>query len=219
MPAPSGGPNLGGRVRRVALRPAQCNAGRWHASARPRHPSGCLVLGRHPKALRRLGGLFPGQAPRSGKTYWAVVAGRRRRSRRVAHRRRAAQGNPPQRLAYGRSTPPASHAETGVPRPRRSGNGRTWLELTAPDRPHAPDPGCIAAALGCPVVGDPAYGGPADLPLLLHARAISLPLYPARPPVTATAPVPPHILAALTTLGYDPALEEAPGSAMEAMPA
>jgi tRNA pseudouridine32 synthase/23S rRNA pseudouridine746 synthase/23S rRNA pseudouridine1911/1915/1917 synthase len=60
------------------------------------------------------------------------------------------------------------------------------------------------AALGCPVVGDPAYGGPADSPLQLHARAISLPLYPARPPITVTAPVPPHMLAALSRLGYDP---------------
>src|SRR5207248_6365147 len=38
-----------------------------------RDTSGCLVLGRHPKALRRLGRLFAeGQVE---KIYWAVVAG------------------------------------------------------------------------------------------------------------------------------------------------
>jgi hypothetical protein len=42
-------------------------------------------------------------------------------------------------------------------------------------------------------------GGP---PLHLHARAISLPLYPNRPPVTAEAPPPPHLLEALRRCGY-----------------
>jgi tRNA pseudouridine32 synthase/23S rRNA pseudouridine746 synthase len=38
-----------------------------------RDTSGCLVLGRHRKALAELGRLF--KAGRIGKTYWAVVAG------------------------------------------------------------------------------------------------------------------------------------------------
>src|ERR1041384_3789262 len=38
-----------------------------------RDTSGCLVLGRHPKALRRLGALFTQGLV--GKTYWAVVVG------------------------------------------------------------------------------------------------------------------------------------------------
>ncbi len=38
-----------------------------------RETSGCLVLGRHPKALRRLGRLFA--TGRVKKTYWAWVAG------------------------------------------------------------------------------------------------------------------------------------------------
>jgi len=39
-----------------------------------RDTSGCLVLGRHPKALRRLGALFSGGLVE--KVYWAVVEGR-----------------------------------------------------------------------------------------------------------------------------------------------
>src|SRR6185295_19413309 len=41
-----------------------------------RDTSGCLVLGRHHKALRRLGKLF--ESGRVAKTYWAVVLGRPR---------------------------------------------------------------------------------------------------------------------------------------------
>jgi hypothetical protein len=37
----------------------------------------------------------------------------------------------------------------------------------------------------------------------LHARAITVPLYPGRPPITVTAPAPPHMLADLDRLGYD----------------
>ncbi len=66
------------------------------------------------------------------------------------------------------------------------------------------------------MVGDPAYGGPAESPLQLHARAIGLPLYPAKPPIAVTAPVPPHMLAALSRLGYDPSEDQAWAAAIAA---
>ncbi len=53
------------------------------------------------------------------------------------------------------------------------------------------------AALGCPVLGDRLYGGGATGrgagPPQLHARALSIPLRPRKPPVRAEAPPPPHI--------------------------
>jgi tRNA pseudouridine32 synthase/23S rRNA pseudouridine746 synthase/23S rRNA pseudouridine1911/1915/1917 synthase len=52
------------------------------------------------------------------------------------------------------------------------------------------------------VIGDPTYGGPDGERLQLNARSIALPLYPAKPPIAVTAPLPPHMLAGLTTLGY-----------------
>jgi 23S rRNA-/tRNA-specific pseudouridylate synthase len=51
--------------------------------------------------------------------------------------------------------------------------------------------------LGCPILGDPVYGGGAG-PLHLLARAITLPL---EPPVAATAPPPAHMQAALAACG------------------
>jgi tRNA pseudouridine32 synthase/23S rRNA pseudouridine746 synthase len=166
-----------------------------------RDTSGCLVLGRHPKALRRLGRLFA--EGRVEKVYWAVVAG--------------APAEPEGRIETGLRKETRSsgwrmvvdsagqHAVTDY-RVLAAQDGRAWLELRPrTGRTHQVRVHC--AALGCPVVGDIAYGGPGEVPLHLHARSIVLPLYPAKPAIQVTAPVPQHMLAALARLGYDPAGE------------
>jgi hypothetical protein len=60
------------------------------------------------------------------------------------------------------------------------------------------------AALGMPVVGDPTYGRgePPGTVLHLHARTVTVPLYPSRPPIAVAAPPPAHMLAALVQCGY-----------------
>jgi tRNA pseudouridine32 synthase/23S rRNA pseudouridine746 synthase/23S rRNA pseudouridine1911/1915/1917 synthase len=55
------------------------------------------------------------------------------------------------------------------------------------------------------VLGDPVYGakGSGDVGMLhLHARSVTLPLYPNREPIRAEAPVPEHMRAALTSCGW-----------------
>jgi hypothetical protein len=62
------------------------------------------------------------------------------------------------------------------------------------------------AAIGCPILGDPIYGGAAtrakELPLQLHARALKIPLYPRREPIKTEAPVPDHMKENMRACGW-----------------
>jgi len=163
-----------------------------------RDTSGCLVLGRHPKALRRLGALFA--AGLVDKTYWAIVAGNpaQPEGRIEAPLRKETRGT-----GWRVVIDPAGQRAVTDYRVLAAGDGRAWLELKPrTGRTHQIRVHC--AAFGCPVVGDPAYGGPGDSPLQLHARAVAVPLHPDRPPVIVTAPPPAHMLAKLAGLGYVP---------------
>ena len=163
-----------------------------------RDTSGCLVLGRHPKALRKAGAIF--SAGRAEKTYWAIV-----------------EGSPPADsgvidLALRKETPQhgwkmivaadGQAATTEYSVKGRSGQ-LAWLELKPrTGRTHQIRVHC--AALGCSVLGDPIYGAPSPKkPLMLHARAISLPLYANRPAVAVTATPPPHMTSILKDCGWD----------------
>lgn len=174
-----------------------------------RDTSGCLVLGRHRKALARLGRLFA--AGRVEKVYWAVVVGAPpepagRVDLPLAKRSTAKRG-------WWMAADP-EHGRPAATDYRVLGGGTglgdlTWLELRPRSgRTHQIRVHC-AEGLGCPVLGETIYGprpaAPGAAPLHLHARAVAVPLYPNRPPVVATAPVPPHMLAALRACGYDPA--------------
>jgi tRNA pseudouridine32 synthase / 23S rRNA pseudouridine746 synthase len=162
-----------------------------------RDTSGCLVLGRHPKALRRLGRLFA--EGRVEKVYWAVVSGVPRESegRIEAPLAKQPRGTVGWRMVV---DPRGQRAVTDY-RVLGAADGMAWLELRPrTGRTHQIRVHC--AAIGCPVVGDAAYGGPEDHKLQLHARAIALPLYPAKPPVAVTASVPPHMRELLAALGW-----------------
>jgi len=178
-----------------------------------RDTSGCLVLGRHPKALRRLGRLFAeGEVE---KVYWAVVAGRP--AEPEGRIDLALSKQPRGKVGWRMLVDPAGQAAVTDYRVLGAAGGRAWLELRPrTGRTHQIRVHC--AALGCPVVGDPTYGGPGGESLQLHARSIMLPLYPAKPPIGVTAPVPPHMLARLRQLGYDPT-EDPVAGAQEAIPA
>ncbi len=153
--------------------------------------SGCLVLGRHRRALRRLGQLF-----REGcvhKTYHALVRG----------------------------IPDEQAGEITLPLKKISSREKGWRIVVAEDgkpartrwRMTAADPrkriALLAlepltgrthqlrvhlAAIGHPILGDVKYADPAARRLaprlMLHASRLVLPLYENRPALTITAPLP-----------------------------
>jgi tRNA pseudouridine32 synthase/23S rRNA pseudouridine746 synthase len=166
-----------------------------------RDTSGCLVLGRHAKALARLGDLF--KKGEVDKVYWAVVEG----------------GPAGQEGEIDLALAPISRDRgwrmkvdpKGQPALTRwrvlgQGEGLTLLELRpVTGRTHQLRVHC--AASGFPILGDPVYGkaprfgGPG---LHLHARRVTLPLYPKKPPVSVEAPVPHHMRARVEDCGGSP---------------
>ena len=165
--------------------------------------SGCLVLGRHRKALERLGKLF--KSGRISKTYWAVVEGAPE----------AGEGD----LALGRLD--AARGWWMRPDPLGLPSRTSWRVLgRSPDgalafvefTPHTGRTHQIrvhAQAMGWPILGDPIYGHgrrEGAPPLHLHARAISIPMQESKEPVCATAPPPAHMREALAICGLAPDL-------------
>jgi tRNA pseudouridine32 synthase/23S rRNA pseudouridine746 synthase/23S rRNA pseudouridine1911/1915/1917 synthase len=176
-----------------------------------RDTSGCLVLGRHPKALRKAGAMFAGG--RARKTYWAVVAGVPKKTEGLINLA-LRKATPTKGWKMIVTSPGHPQAQTAVTAYKLMGTmetphgKRSWIECE-PQTGRTHQIRVHLAEIGCPIVGDPVYGharpnpdeAPAE-PLHLHARAISLPLSPSRPPIVVTAPVPDHMRAALTACGY-----------------
>ena len=155
--------------------------------------AGCLVLGRTKPALAALGALFatPGAV---AKTYWAVVHGAPPEAEGEIAAPLLKRSTP--REGWRMMVDPAGQPAATRWRVLGRGPGMSWLELLPrTGRTHQLRVHC--AHLGCPILGDARYGGGAGA-LHLLARSLVLPL---DPPVTATAPVPPHMRAALAACG------------------
>jgi tRNA pseudouridine32 synthase / 23S rRNA pseudouridine746 synthase len=164
-----------------------------------RDTAGCLVLGRHRKALAQLGRLFKSGA--IDKTYWAVVEGT------------PATDEGTIELPLGRLDETRGwwmkHDPKGQPAVTKwkvmgRGDMVSWLALEpVTGRTHQLRVHC--AEMGWPIMGDAIYGkaprsgGPV---LHLHAREVVVPLYKNRGPIRVVAPVPPHMRIALEQCGW-----------------
>jgi tRNA pseudouridine32 synthase/23S rRNA pseudouridine746 synthase len=164
-----------------------------------RDTSGCLVLGRHRKALATLGKLFKGG--RIGKTYWAVVEGGpeadQGRIDLALARKDATRG-------WWMKPDPQGQPAATVWTVMGRAPSLTWLALEPlTGRTHQLRVHC--AAMGWPIVGDPIYGsaphtgGPT---LHLHSREIVVPLYKNRDPIQVMAPAPLHMHERLHACGW-----------------
>jgi tRNA pseudouridine32 synthase / 23S rRNA pseudouridine746 synthase len=155
-----------------------------------RDTSGCLILGRHPKALARLSDLF--RRNEVDKIYWAVVEGGPESLEGEIDLALAPKS--PDRGWWMKVDPKGQPSLTKW-RVLGRAEGLTLLELRPiTGRTHQLRVHC--AASGWPILGDPIYGtaprfhGPG---LHLHARMVTVPLYPKKPPITVEAPAPEHM--------------------------
>jgi tRNA pseudouridine32 synthase/23S rRNA pseudouridine746 synthase len=158
------------------------------------------VLGRHHKALERLGLLF--KQGKVEKTYWAVVAGAPATESGAIDR---PLGRLDDRRGWWMKVDPKGQPALTLWRVRGRGLWReaaiAWLELEPKTgRTHQLRVHC--AAEGWPILGDPIYGERADVPLQLLARRVVVPLAKAGPPTAVEAPVPPHMMGPLAACGF-----------------
>ena len=162
--------------------------------------SGCLVLGRHRKALALLGKLF--KQGKIGKTYWAVVEGLPGADEgRIDIALCKLDEDRGWWMKADADGKPSSTTWKVMGR----GDGLTWLALEPlTGRTHQLRVHC--AASGFPIVGDNIYGnGPrfGEPSLHLHAREIVIPLSKNKPPVRVVAPVPLHLQERLKACGWN----------------
>lgn len=165
-----------------------------------RDTSGCLVLGRHRKALETLGKLF--KQGKVGKTYWALVQGGPAESEGRIDMPLGKRDD--SRGWWMKPDPKGQPAITTWKALGRTA-GKTWLALEpVTGRTHQLRVHC--AEMGWPIAGDAIYGGAqrsAAPTLQLLSRAVVVPLYKNRDPVRVTAPVPPHMREGLAACGWN----------------
>jgi tRNA pseudouridine32 synthase/23S rRNA pseudouridine746 synthase len=168
-----------------------------------RDTSGCLILGRHRKALATLGKLFKNGA--IDKTYWAVVEGTPDAKDGIID---LPLGRLDDKIGWWMKHDPAG--QPAATKWKVMGNfdtgerKLTWLALEPlTGRTHQIRVHC--AEMGWPVLGDaiygtaPRHGGPA---LHLHAREVTVPLYKNRDPIRVIAPAPEHMRERLMQCGW-----------------
>ena len=176
-----------------------------------RETAGCLVLGRHHKALEKLGLLF--KQGRIAKTYWAIVVGGPEADEGLIDLPLGRLD--PARGWWMKVDPSGQPAQTrwrvrgrGV----RGGVAVAWLELEPlTGRTHQLRVHC--ASQGWPILGDPIYGArDADIALQLLARRVEVPISKNKPPVIVEAPAPEHMHESLAACGLAGEPERAPVS-------
>lgn len=168
-----------------------------------RDTTGCLVLGRHPKALRKLHKLFFEGA--IDKTYWAICRG-------VPEKPSGTINTPlkkgTQKAGWKMSIAQAGDTEAQdavtTYRTLKVKDGVSFIEAK-PKTGRTHQIRVHLASIGAPIIGDPLYG---DLsaedraqPVMLHARRVVIPISKNKEAVVVEAPPPEWMERYLQILG------------------
>lgn len=163
-----------------------------------RDTSGCLVLGRNDRGLRRMGKLF--ESGQIQKTYWAVASRTPKKPEGIIDvpLRKVKLPKGWSMQPCGINDPEGQTAVTGYKILETYQDGRALLEMT-PQTGRTHQIRVHLQSIDCPIVGDWLYGDNAGRPdsgqfplLHLHARRIVIPLYADQPPLDITAAAPAH---------------------------
>jgi tRNA pseudouridine32 synthase / 23S rRNA pseudouridine746 synthase len=154
-----------------------------------RDTSGCLVLGRHPKALRKLGKLF--SEHRIEKIYWAICKG-------VPEKLSGAINAPLKKQARSKGwridianeNDEGGQAAKTTYRVLSNHDGLSFIEAK-PKTGRTHQIRVHLDSIGASILGDPQYGNltseERDLPMMLHARRIIIPISKNKDPVAVEA--------------------------------
>ena len=127
-----------------------------------RDTAGCLILGRHHKALETLGLLF--KQGKIAKTYWAIVAGGPEGEEGAID---LPLGRLDDKRGWWMKVDPNGQTALTLWRVRGRGIWRgapiAWLELAAADRAAPINCASIARPQGWPILGDAIYGARAEV--------------------------------------------------------
>ena len=170
-----------------------------------RDTTGCLILGRHPKALRKLHKLF--FEGRVDKTYWAICRGAPEKpSGTIAAPLRKGTEKAGWKMHVAAESEEGAMSAVTTYRTLKAKNGVTFIEAK-PKTCRTHQIRAHLASIGAPIIGDPLYGDldAADRarPMMLHARRVIIPISKNGEPVTVEAPPPDWMKAMLDEMGVN----------------
>ena len=157
-----------------------------------RNTTGCLVLGRHPKAIRKLGKLFA--EGRIDKIYWAICQGSPAKLSGTidAPLKKASQGN-----HWRMEIADDGQSARTTYRTLLQRDGMSLIEAK-PKTGRTHQIRVHLASIGARIIGDPQYGErhdqAPDCAMMLHARRVIVPISKNKEPVAVEAPIPEHFL-------------------------
>jgi RluA family pseudouridine synthase len=163
-----------------------------------RDTSGCLVLGRHAKAMAKLGSMF--KNGRIHKTYLAEIQGKLPEPAGEIHLPLLKIGEGAKWKIIVDDAGQKAHTSYEVLEVRE----RTSFVKLTPHTGRTHQLRIHMREMGTPIVGDWKYGhAGTDEKMMLHAWHIEIPYYQNKPAIKVTAPLPEHFVARSPFFNHD----------------